>query len=373
MKVGIDTFGCNHGKSGIGSYLDSLTENLHNDEEFEFELFGAEIDRYTFGANNGFKYAAVALPDSRKIKRIWHYTCVNFFAKKRKYDVVLYPAGAHYIPLFCNVPGVAVVNDVVSEVYASEIISSKALRLLVGLKNASRIIVASQFIRKDLEKLGINEDKIIVIHNGIDHSEFYPRQMLSQNIIDIKPFAIQRPYFIYPSRLSNATKKHVELIKAFSKFKEKTGLPHRLVLAGSDGDYSSFVRDAVLKSSCSSDIFITGFFPHENFPMLYSGSEGCIFPSINEGVGLPVLEAMATGIPVACSNSGALSEIAGNNAIYFDSDNIDQMAESIEKIACDNELRKKLISGGIEWTKRFSWEKTAKKTIDVLNDVVNQK
>ena len=93
MKVGIDTFGCNHGKSGIGSYLDSLTENLHNDEEFEFELFGAEIDRYTFGANNGFKYAAVALPDSRKIKRIWHYTCVNFFAKKRN------PQGATECPL----------------------------------------------------------------------------------------------------------------------------------------------------------------------------------------------------------------------------------------------------------------------------------
>ena len=97
-------------------------------------------------------------------------------------------------------------------------------------------------------------------------------------------------------------------------------------------------------------------------------SEGCLFPSVNEGVGLPVLEAMATGVPVACSNSGALPEIAGSNAIYFDSDNIEQMAATIEQLALDSALRKKLIEGGIDWTKRFTWEKTAEKTVQVLKE-----
>ena len=82
--------------------------------------------------------------------------------------------------------------------------------------------------------------------------------------------------------------------------------------------------------------------------MLYSASEGAIFPSVNEG---------------------ALPEFAGNNAIYFDSDNIEQMALVIEQLAMDSALRKKLIAGGIEWTKRFDWSKTAEKTIELLNKV----
>lgn len=368
MKVGIDTFGCEHGQSGLGSYLDALTSNFKNDETVEFELFGAEIDRYTYGAENNLSYKAVALPDSRLAERMWHVFGANFFARKRKYAVVLYPAAAHLLPAVFRVPGVAVVNDVVSELLASKDAVSLSV-LLRGLKKADRVIVASQFIRKDLEKLGIKDEKMVVVHNGINHSMFYPRELVSPNLVDIKPFAIQRPYFIYASRMSSSTKKHVELIRAFTRFKEKTKLPHRLVLAGNDGAYSDEVHKAAFASHSASDIFITGYFPHESFPELYSGSDGCIFPAVGEGVGLPVLEAMATGVPVACAKSGALSEIAGNNALFFDPDNIEEMALVLETLALNKAERTRLIAGGIEWTKRFSWEKTAEKTLAVLRAV----
>ncbi len=369
MKVGIDTFGCGHGKSGLGSYLSSLTAQLKNSDENQFELFGSEIDRYTYGAENGLTYSSIRLPDNRGYEKFWHYVFANFFARKHKYSAVLYAAGARYLPLFYTVPGVAVVYDVLSEMYASDILASKTMRILIGLKNASRVIAASHFIRKDLIKLGVPDEKITVIYNGINHSEFYPREDLSPNLLDIKPFAIKRPYFIYPSQISSSTKKHVELIKAFTIFKEKTHLEHRLVLTGSEGEVIEDVKKAIMESSCRQDIFITGFFPHESFPLLYAGSDGCIFPSINEGVGLPVLESLATGIPVACSNQGVLPEVAGDNAVYFNSDDIVEMSKAIETLALDTDLRKKLKAGGIEWTKRFSWEKTAEKTIDVLKEV----
>ena len=372
MKVGIDTFGCGHGKTGLGSYLDSLTRCLQNTENDCFELFGAEIDRYTYGADNGLKFNSVHLPDSRRIKRIWHYAGANLFAAKHKFDVVMYAAGARYLPIMFGVPGVAIVNDLVSEVYADEVLSSRLLRLLVGLKNASRVIVPSQFIRKDLIKLGVSENNITVIHNGIDHSVFYPQEILFPNLVDIKPFAIKQPYFLYASRMSGPSKKHIELIRAFELFKQKTHLEHRLVLAGSIGESAEEVKQAVLESPYCQDIFITGFYPRESFPLLYALSEGCLFPSVNEGVGLPVLEAMATGVPVACSNSGALPEIAGSNAIYFDSDNIEQMSAAIEQLALDSALRKKLIEGGIDWTKRFTWEKTAEKTVQVLKEAAEK-
>lgn len=369
MKIGIDSFGCGHGKSGIGSYLSSLASQLKNTADCTFELFGSEMDRYTYGAENGLPYSSVKLSDSRLSEDLWHYGCANFFASFHKYDAVLYAAGARRLPLVYTIPGVAVVYDVLSELYEDEILKNRKKRILIGLKNASKVIAASHFIRKDLIKLGIPEEKITVIYNGVNHSEFYPHEILPSPLLDIKPFAVKRPYFIYPSQISSSTKKHVELIKAFTIFKEKTRLEHRLVLTGSEGKVIEDVKRAILDSKYHQDIFITGFFPHESFPLLYAESEGCIFPSVNEGVGLPVLEALASGIPVACSTAGALPEVAGDHAVYFDSDNIEQMADAIERIALETNLRKKLKKGGLEWTKRFSWKKTAEKTIDVLKSV----
>lgn len=369
MKVGIDTFGSAHGKSGIGSYLSSLTSQLKNSDKITFELFGLEIDKYTFGAENGLDWASVNIRDSQKVQKLWHISKANHFAKKQNYDVVLYCAGSQFLPLTSSIPSIAVVNDVVSEQYSFSPLQMEGRKIVHSLKNTSKIIVPSQFIRKDLTKLGIPESKIIVIHNGINHSAFYPREMFPANFVDIKPFAIKKPYFIYPSRMCSATKKHIELIKAFNIFKEKTHMEHRLVFSGTEGTITEEIKKEILSSPYASDIFLTGFFPHESFPLLYASAEGCIFPSVNEGIGLPVLEAMATGIPVACSNEGALPEIAGINAIFFDSNNIPEMAQAIERLALDSQLRKKLKASGIEWTKRFDWEKTAQKTVSVIHEV----
>lgn len=369
MKVGIDTFGCDHGRSGIGSYLYSLVSNLPKAENVEYELFGTEMDRYTYTANTGYSFAGVNVPDSLTAERLWHAFSVNKFARKRGYSAVLYAAGSKILPLHFTVPGVAIVNGIVSNLITSEKDIWYKKSILKSLSRADVIIASSQCVKKDLEKAGINKTRIEVIHNGIDHSLFYPQTVLSDEVLEIKPFAIKRPYFIYASRLQSAEKKHIELIKAFTLFKEKTGLPHRLVLAGADGPYSDEVHKAAFQSSFANDIFLTGYFPHETFPELYRGAEACIFPSVNEGVGLPVLEAMSCSIPVACAKAGALTEIAGNNALYFDSDNIEEMASVMETIVTDKEVRQRLIDASPEWTKRFSWEKTVSLTLDVIKSV----
>ena len=81
---------------------------------------------------------------------------------------------------------------------------------------------------------------------------------------------------------------------------------------------------------------------------------------------MPILEAMACGIPVACSKEGALPEIAGSHALYFDPDNVEESATALERIVTDKELRIKLVEGGLDWTRRFSWERTATRTLEVL-------
>ena len=369
MNVGIDTFGLDHGRSGLGAYLLSLLPSFPKAEDIRFELFGPEMDRYTYTDGNGFDFARVSVPDSITAERLWHVFNLNNFAKKRSYDVILYSAGARMLPRKSKVPGLVVVNDILSTLIANSDDFWLKKNGKNSLMNASCIVASSQFIKKDLEKAGLKDKRIEVIHNGIDHSHFFPDASFNGEVVDIKPFAIKRPYLLYPSRMNGLEKKHVELIKAFTLFKEKTHLPHRLVIAGSEGSSSEAVHKAAFASPYASDIFITGYFPHENFPQLYRASDAVVFPSVNEGVGLPVLEAMATGIPVTCSKSGALTEVAGSHALFFDSDNIEEIASSMERILTDQKLRAELVEGGIEWANHFSWEKTASEILKLIREL----
>lgn len=368
MKFGIDTFGGDHARSGIGSYLHSFAANIPDLDDIEFELFGSELDKYTYTSEKDISYKAVYIPDSSLAEKAWHYTSVNKFARQAGYDCVLYPAAERVLPLSFKVPGVAAINSIMSTHLRER---KDALLVKQALSSVNHIIAASQYIRMDLIKNGVNPSKISVIHNGIDSKLFHPNLRTDEETVNIKPFAIKRPYFIYGSRLSGPEKKHIELIKAFSLFKEKTNLPHRLVLAGNDEAYSEAVHKAAFDSKATQDIFLTGYFPHESFPKLYAGAEACLFPSVNEGVGLPVLEAMAIGIPVACSKGGALPEMGGEAAYYFDADNIEEIALAMEKIVTDTALREKMISAGLERAKQFSWENTVKRTTEIMMRLVD--
>lgn len=374
MKIGIDTFGCDSGRSGLGSYLASLVSVLPETDsdngKLEWELFGPEIDRYTYTGDRGFPFVAVNVPDSLNLERLWHLFRGNPFAAKKHYDVVLYTAGIRMLPQKFKVKGIAVINDIVSSYLEQDDSPFYRKKILKSLSRINHIIAASNFIKDDLiNKCGVDSSRIDVVYNGVDHSKFYAGGVELGEAVDIKPFAIKRPYLIYPSRMQGENKKHIELIESFSLFKKTTNLPHRLVIAGSEGSTADEIRAAAKNSPYANDIFITGFFPHENFPDLYRNADACIFPSVTEGVGLSVIEAMACGLPVACSAEGALKEIAGEGALYFYSSDVKEIADSIEKIVTDNNLRTKLINSGIEKAKEYSWKKTAEQTVRIIRSV----
>ncbi|OJF76253.1 MAG: glycosyl transferase family 1 [Treponema sp. CETP13] len=373
MKLGIDIIGSDHGRSGIGSYVQALVKNLPDDASISYELFGAEVDRYTFKSNNEhIRYKGLSLPDSISGDRLWHMFRMKKFIQNNNYDALLCVAGSKILPGKMTVPTIAVINGVVSNIINSKNDIWTRKMLLSNLKKVTKIIAASQFIRKDLINLGIEKNRIEVVHNGIDHSMFYPRENLNNETVLIKPFAIKRPYIIYASRLSNEGKKHVELINAFNMFKKNTGLPHRLVLAGNDDLNSEKIHLAASLSPYASDIFLTGYFPHENLPELYCSADACIFPSIIEGVGLPVLEAMASGVPVAVAKAGALPEIAGDGALYFNPDDTEEFAHVIEEILTNQKKRQSLIEFSTQWTERFSWKRTGEKTLQVIKNAVEE-
>ena len=374
MKIGINTFGCDHGRSGIGAYILSLVHNLPKTEH-KIRLFGHELDKYTYTSGvEGIQYVCVPAGDSAFAEKTWHSFSFNSFARKQQYDVVLFPSGTKLLPMRFDIPAVLAIQTILTGDSQGYVKNISAFVSKLMMKSVKGIISPSRYIKNNLLTSGIAEEKIRVIHNGIDMDLFHPHNLQAQEALMIKPFAIRRPYIIYASRIIHPEKRHVELIEAFSIFKQKTKAPHRLVIAGADGEKAEQVHQAVLRSPVASDILLTGYLPHENLPPIYSAADLCVFPSSVEGVGLPVLEAMACGIPTACARAGALPEIAGECTCYFEPDQPEDIAAVIGSLINDTagvnrERRQKLIDAGTEWVKQYSWKKTAEETIAYLETI----
>lgn len=370
MKIAIDTFGCEHGKSGHGSYLINFMNSIPSDFKHTIELFGFETDRYRYKSPKEITFSSIAIKDTLKAERKWHKKRINKFLQKQNYDVVIYPAVENVVPkkIKTKVRTVAIMNSIFS--LLKEDTKRKYIkRLKKSLLKFDLIIAATNYIKDDLIKNGFSKDKIFVVYNGINHKLFFPSLNIESEYVEINPFAIKRPYFIYGSRLSTQEKKHIQLINAFNLFKKNTNLPHRLVLTGEDGEYAEKIKQAAYESPYASDIFITGFFPQISFSKLYAGASACVFPSVNEGVGLPIIESMACGVPVLCSSSGALKEIGLDAPLYFDSDNIQEIAKDLQLIVEDTDLKQKKVAACLERANHFNWNETVNNTFSLIENL----
>lgn len=239
-----------------------------------------------------------------------------------------------------------------------------------ALKHASKIITVSNFSKDKLAEFNLNNpSKIAVVHNGYN-KYLYKRinnpESINQ-ILDI--YGIDMPYIFYVGRIEK--KKNIpRLIEAFALFKEDNpGSQHKLILAGN----ASFGYDEttyLIREYCLNDeVFMPGWIEERDLPHIYNAAELFIFPSNYEGFGIPLLQAMACGVPIAASNCSSIPEVAGDAAIYFDPSDPISICESINKILTDKSLSSKLIENGLERIKKFSWETTARQTLQELNDV----
>jgi glycosyltransferase involved in cell wall biosynthesis len=217
--------------------------------------------------------------------------------------------------------------------------------------------------------MGIGEDRIEVISNGVDLSRYYPRDRDTMAMNMTRKYGIQSPYLLYISRIEHPGKNHVRLIRAFERLKKANNLPHQLVLAGSDWGRAEEVHRVAQTSTWSQDILFTGFVDDEDLPELYCGADLFVFPSLFEGFGIPIIEAMASGIPVACSNVSSMPEVAGGAAQLFDPEDDISIEKAMSVLLLDSELSEQHSRLGLAQSARFRWETATQKITEVLKAV----
>jgi glycosyltransferase involved in cell wall biosynthesis len=373
MKIGIDTFASASGRSGIGVYLMEILRRIPPSGN-QYELFGWDFDRFVYTeAAPHCEFLSRCGFSGRTANTLWHILKYPGFARNRGYGACFFPAAHRRIPNRSPCPSIGTIHDMAAYWGPRKTRESLGvIRMLLpnAIRNLDRVIAISEWVKRELmELLHVKESKIEVIPNGVDHSLFYPRLRTDESVVLIQPFSFRRPYILYASRIDYPVKNHIKLIEAFGIFRDRTHYPHRLVLAGRDGNRADRVKDAAAASKYRNDIFFTGHFPMTSLPELYAGSDFVVFPSMYEGFGLGVLEAMASGVPVACARAASLPETAEHAALYFDPADAEDMADRMVTITSDRDLAREYRARGIERAKEFSWDNCARRTLALLEEL----
>ncbi|MBR1734168.1 MAG: glycosyltransferase family 4 protein [Alphaproteobacteria bacterium] len=232
------------------------------------------------------------------------------------------------------------------------------------INSSKKIITVSDYSRKHIiESYNVPDDFVKTIHIKLAHRIKEKRSPEFEESV-LKKFRINdKKYLVYPSIARNH-KNHVNLFRAFTKFMVQNNIPDiKLVIVGTISSEAIHRLNELIDENSENEIqsnyikgkvVFTNFIPNSELDVVLSHALAMIFPSLYEGFGMPIIEAMNAGVPVTCSNVTSLPEIAGNAALFFDPHNVDDIIGAIKKITTDESLRKKLIQLGYERAKYFS-------------------
>ncbi|MBF0543792.1 MAG: glycosyltransferase family 4 protein [Candidatus Riflebacteria bacterium] len=374
MKIGVTTFGCDSGKSGIGRYaIELIAEFAQISGKHCFEVLVYETEKDIF-VPKGSGIKALTFPESIKnplINNFWHQIGPPLIAAKRKYDLLFLPAGNRRLVFKSPCATVGTVHDFsslhVPQKYdqARMFYIKKILPFLI--KRLTRVITVSESSKRDIvEYAGVDSEKVAVIHHGVDQKKFcFGNKKASFERISQK-FNIKKPFLFYISRIEHPGKNHYKLIRAFEVLKREHKMEHLLVLAGNDWDRAAEVHQAASLSPFKDEIIFTGHISLGDLPDFYRAADVFVFPSLYEGFGMPILEAMACGTPIACSNVSSLPEVAGGAAELFDPFDPKDIAVSINEILNNSRLKEELLRKGVERTRPMTWKRAAEKTLEIF-------
>ncbi len=268
------------------------------------------------------------------------------------------------------------VHDVSYLEYPEYFTRFRAMQLRYTVKRtvqlATRVFTPSEFSRQSVIKAyGLRDDKVLVMHNAVSSSfRPVPRETSMRWVQAHLGYSF--PFVLSVGDLQ-PRKNFLRLMRAFEEvLRSHPNLPHHLVLVGKETWYSDTVRSAAAKSPVAERIHFAGFVEDDELLRLYGACDVFVYPSLYEGFGVPILEAMACGRAVACANTSAMPEVADSAALLFDPHSVSEMSRAIRDLMVDSELRTRMERLGLHRATLFSWEKTARKTLDVYYEIAGQ-
>ncbi len=288
-------------------------------------------------------------------------------------DVLFVPS---HIPPLIHPKTVVTIHDLAflaqPELYVPTERFVQQLALGHALRAAAGIVAVSKHTRDDLVKYtSLVKDRITVVYHGVDPERFHPPDI---GETPPPPIAAARPYLYSVGRIE-LKKQTPQLIRAFRILKEKYQLPHQLVLAGAPGRHGYQEVQAVLDElpkNVRAAIQLLGYVDDETHARWIRFASCLVFPSGYEGFGMPILEAMASGVPVVASRAASLPEVVGEAGILVNQTRAEAIAEGIAAVLTDSNLRDDLIRKGKLRARQFSWERTARETVALIERVAKE-
>lgn len=381
-RIGIDARFYGPLGKGLGRYVQEVVDGvIKTDERNHYVIF---LCAENF---NDFKIT------SERVKKVltaarWYslseQILMPYYIWREKLDLVHFP---HFnVPVFCPVKFIVTIHDLILTkfpttrattwgpiMYKLKNLGYK-ITIWLAVKRAKKIIAVSRFTKNDImENFKINPDKVTVTYEGIADFNKDKKENNNNDKETLLGYNIISPYLLYVG--SAYPHKNLDgLIRAFRKIKEK--IPQiKLVLVGKEDYFYNQIKKGAAdlglwkNNNPDSSVIFPGYIPDADLKIVYRNAIAYVFPSFYEGFGLPPLEAMANGCPVASSNKASMPEILGEAAAYFNPEDEDEMVAAIAKVALDERLREELRRKGYEQIKKFNWSDCAKKTLAIYDEI----
>ena len=387
MKIAINGLSARLG--GGAAYLKNLLEHLSRiDQENEYIVFSNPENRDSFriGASN-FNIVTPGFPGRAIVRRtVWEQLILPALIKRHKVDVLFSPGGIApmIIPGHCKrvnmVQNMAPFSD---RLLASYPLNKRKMRFLI-LRKLYPLFAASADANIFISMDGLNNlhrvakfsrERSRVIYHGKNELFKPVPPDIADNFVQTQ-YGISGNFVLYVSNIARY-KKQLEVVRAYNIIRERSAKveraasplkPDKLVLAGImvEPSYYSKIETLANRLGMRNDVMYLGQVPQTHLPYLYSAASVFVFASICENCPNILIEAMACGAPIVSSNLGPMPEICGDAALYFDPSDPADITDKVWEVLTDEAIRRELVRNALENVERFSWEETARKTLEVL-------
>ncbi len=363
LQIGIDANEANvKNRVGTGQYCYHLLKHWQKESDIDFHLYHRDpLQRDMPEGSKNWHYHQVG--PSRAWIRVG--LPLHLITHPRN-DVFWSPA--HYAPWYPGGQSVVTIHDLAYEYFPNLFLPSDLYKLKnwtrSAVKQATRVIAVSEATKRDLVKLyEVKEEQISVVHNGYDSDIFNVSPKINPALL--VNWNLKTENYILFLGTIQPRKNAIKLVQAFHLLKE-SGYPGKLVIAGNIGWLADDTLALIKNSPEAKDIVLTGYVSDEVRKTLYTYADVYVLPSLYEGFGVPALEAMACGAPVAVADNSSPPEVVGESGLYFNANDPAGIARAISDL---RQERAQWSQKSLARAQHFSWSKCAKETLKVLSEV----